>query len=185
MKQLKSDFRKLSALPLEMTASNWSKIESEIPEDKSAKMKDKSKSSAQSLKSQNTKQDGTELLDNITVWFVKPLLEKKVVVKTDDDKEEEDLGKFKQQKAFDWREHMRLSSLFIFHRDSSKRKFSDRIAFGGEELRFFKGAQALVDFYKRKPKTLEEILMEAERRKKDDRFIIADKSLDSFEAVQL
>ena len=27
--------------------------------------------------------------------------------------------------------------------------------------------------------------MEAERRKKDDRFIIADKSLDSFEAVQL
>lgn len=80
---------------------------------------------------------------------------------------------------------MRLSSLFIFHRDSSKRKFADRIAFGGEELRFFKGAQKLVDFYKRKPKTLEEIMLEAERKKKDDRFIIADKSLDSFEAVQL
>ena len=78
---------------------------------------------------------------------------------------------------------MRLSSLYIFHRDSSKRKFADRIAFGGEELRFFKGAQKLVDFYKRKPKTLEEIMLEAERKKKDDRFIIADRSLDSFEAV--
>lgn len=28
-------------------------------------------------------------------------------------------------------------------------------------------------------------MLEAERKKKDDRFIIADKSLDSFEAVQL
>jgi hypothetical protein len=36
------------------------------------------------------------LLDSITVWKVKPLEEKKVVIKTDDEKEEEDLGKFKE-----------------------------------------------------------------------------------------
>jgi len=41
------------------------------------------------------KTGGTELLEKITVWSVKPIEEKKVVEKTDEEKEEEDMGKFR------------------------------------------------------------------------------------------
>jgi|LauGreDrversion4_2_1035121.scaffolds.fasta_scaffold201227_1 hypothetical protein len=78
---------------------------------------------------------------------------------------------------------MRLSSLFIFHRDSNLRKKIDRIAFGTDEIRFFKTAQELVDFYKRRPKSLEEIIAEAKRAEEDDRYAMAEPSLTSFEAI--
>jgi len=45
IKHSASDLRKLSALPKELTASNWSKLDSEMQIDKSSKTKDRSKSS--------------------------------------------------------------------------------------------------------------------------------------------